>query len=127
MAVDLAGLEHGDECRDLCCRVRARPSWVTHGVLLGLGLGGFRGRHRAQSDPAIASSTAQAPRLDGRRLGIVQFRGRRHQHHILQIHRVRPAAEYVLLYDLGFLLLGALLVIGGLRLQRSRPRHDSMT
>ncbi|MFB4169420.1 DUF2243 domain-containing protein [Virgibacillus sp. JSM 102003] len=34
-------------------------------------------------------------------------------HHILQVHRVRPVAENPLLYDLGFLAIGALLVIIG--------------
>jgi len=45
-------------------------------------------------------------------------------HHILQIHRVQPAASNPLVYDLGFLVLGALLVVGGLAIQRmgsSRP------
>jgi uncharacterized membrane protein len=39
-------------------------------------------------------------------------------HHILQIHRVRPAAENPAAYDIGFLVLGALLVLGGLAVQR---------
>lgn len=34
-------------------------------------------------------------------------------HHILQVHRVRPAAENPLLYDLGFLLVGLILIIIG--------------
>jgi len=48
-------------------------------------------------------------------------------HHILQIHRVRPAAADPLLYDLGFLLLGVLLVIAGLAVQSvgsSRPERS---
>ena len=48
-------------------------------------------------------------------------------HHLLRIHRVRPAADNPILYDIGFLLLGALLVIGGMALQRFGSVHDSMT
>lgn len=35
-------------------------------------------------------------------------------HHILQIHRVRPLAENPLLYDVAFLAIGALFVVIGL-------------
>ncbi|WP_138417091.1 DUF2243 domain-containing protein [Aquibacillus sediminis] len=34
-------------------------------------------------------------------------------HHLLQVHRVKPLAENPLLYDLGFLAIGLLLVIIG--------------
>jgi uncharacterized membrane protein len=44
-------------------------------------------------------------------------------HHLLQIHRVRPAATNPLAYDIGFLALGALLVGGGWLLQRTAPRR----
>lgn len=40
-------------------------------------------------------------------------------HHILQIHRVRPLADNPLLYDLAFLAIGLVLVGVGLLLQRS--------
>jgi uncharacterized membrane protein len=40
-------------------------------------------------------------------------------HHLLQIHRVRPQASNPLAWDLGFLALGALLVAAGWLLQRS--------
>ncbi len=45
-------------------------------------------------------------------------------HHVLQIHRVRPAAQDPLLWDLGFLLIGVLLVGAGWLLQRS-DRHPA--
>jgi uncharacterized membrane protein len=47
-------------------------------------------------------------------------------HHILAIHRVRPQASNPLLYDLGFLALGALLVGGGWLVQRAAPRQDQL-
>ncbi|RBP88793.1 putative membrane protein [Cytobacillus firmus] len=40
-------------------------------------------------------------------------------HHILQVHRVRPLAENPLFYDLAFLAIGLLLVIIGLMIKRS--------
>lgn len=40
-------------------------------------------------------------------------------HHVLQIHRVRPGAENPLLWDIGFLAVGAALVAVGWMLQRS--------
>lgn len=40
-------------------------------------------------------------------------------HHLLQIHRVRPDAGNPLLWDIGFLVLGALLMTGGWLLQRA--------
>ena len=48
-------------------------------------------------------------------------------HHILGIHHVR-SGERQTLWDIGFLVLGALLVIGGWLLQRSatpRPAADA--
>lgn len=39
-------------------------------------------------------------------------------HHLLRIHRVRPDAANPLLWDIGFLVFGALLVAGGWFLQR---------
>lgn len=39
-------------------------------------------------------------------------------HHILQIHRVRPLAENPLLYDLAFLAIGLLFVVIGLLIKR---------
>lgn len=39
-------------------------------------------------------------------------------HHILQVHRVRPLAENPLIYDLAFLAIGLLLVIIGLMIKR---------
>lgn len=45
-------------------------------------------------------------------------------HHLLQIHRVKPDAADPMLWDLGFLLFGALLLVGGWLLARSdRPVH----
>ena len=46
-------------------------------------------------------------------------------HHVLQIHRVRPDAGNPLAWDLGFLALGAALLVGGWFLaRRDRPRGD---
>ncbi|WP_437774241.1 DUF2243 domain-containing protein [Sorangium sp. So ce1097] len=42
-------------------------------------------------------------------------------HHLLQIHHVRPG-PYQTAWDLAFLAFGALLVLGGLRLMREAPR-----
>jgi uncharacterized membrane protein len=42
-------------------------------------------------------------------------------HHILQVHRVKPLAENPLMYDLAFLAIGALLVIIGLMIKRLEP------
>ncbi|MBP1934203.1 DUF2243 domain-containing protein [Ammoniphilus resinae] len=39
-------------------------------------------------------------------------------HHILQVHRVKPLAENPLLYDLTFLAIGLLLVIIGFMIKR---------
>jgi uncharacterized membrane protein len=39
-------------------------------------------------------------------------------HHILQVHRVRPLAENPLFYDLAFLAIGLLLVIIGFMIKR---------
>ncbi|MEK3854248.1 DUF2243 domain-containing protein [Cytobacillus sp. FSL H8-0458] len=39
-------------------------------------------------------------------------------HHILQVHRVRPLAEDPLFYDLAFLAIGLLLVIIGFMIKR---------
>lgn len=39
-------------------------------------------------------------------------------HHILQVHRVRPTADNPLLYDLAFLAIGFLLVMIGLMIKR---------
>lgn len=39
-------------------------------------------------------------------------------HHVLQIHRVRPGAVNPLAWDIGFLILGAALIVGGWLLQR---------
>ncbi|MDH2424899.1 DUF2243 domain-containing protein [Sphaerisporangium sp. TRM90804] len=44
-------------------------------------------------------------------------------HHLLAIHHVR-ADRYQTWWDLGFLLLGALLVVGGWLLQRGAPAVD---
>ena len=47
-------------------------------------------------------------------------------HHLLGVHRVRPDSARPLVWDLGFLALGALLVGGGWLLQRSeRPVASS--
>ncbi|WP_018924342.1 DUF2243 domain-containing protein [Salsuginibacillus kocurii] len=43
-------------------------------------------------------------------------------HHILQVHRVRPDADHPLLYDLGFLASGAILLVVGLLLRRTVPK-----
>ncbi|WP_100400042.1 DUF2243 domain-containing protein [Bacillus sp. FJAT-44742] len=43
-------------------------------------------------------------------------------HHILQIHRVRPDAENPLLYDLAFLASGAVLLIAGLLIRKTVPK-----
>ena len=38
-------------------------------------------------------------------------------HHVLQIHQVRPDATNPLVWDIGFLILGAVLIAGGLAMQ----------
>lgn len=44
-------------------------------------------------------------------------------HHLLELHRVRPDAASPLAWDIGFLVVGVLLVVGGWLLVRSdRPR-----
>lgn len=45
-------------------------------------------------------------------------------HHLLQIHRVRPDAANPLAWDIGFLVFGALLVLGGWALQRTDHGED---
>ncbi|WNF22192.1 DUF2243 domain-containing protein [Mesobacillus jeotgali] len=42
-------------------------------------------------------------------------------HHILQVHRVKPLAENPLMYDLAFLVIGALLVVIGFMIKRLEP------
>lgn len=42
-------------------------------------------------------------------------------HHLLELHRVRPDAANPLAWDIGFVVLGALLVVGGWLLARSDP------
>ncbi|MEW8970680.1 MAG: DUF2243 domain-containing protein [Mesobacillus sp.] len=42
-------------------------------------------------------------------------------HHILQVHRVKPLAENPLMYDLAFLAIGALLVVIGFMIKRLEP------
>ncbi|MCM3575833.1 DUF2243 domain-containing protein [Mesobacillus subterraneus] len=42
-------------------------------------------------------------------------------HHILQVHRVKPMAENPLMYDLAFLAIGALLVVIGFMIKRLEP------
>ena len=39
-------------------------------------------------------------------------------HHLLQIHQVRPGAANPVVWDIGFLILGALLIAGGLAMQQ---------
>ena len=45
-------------------------------------------------------------------------------HHILTVHHVRDDVASPLVWDLGFLALGAALVIGGLALRRSDPAEE---
>lgn len=47
-------------------------------------------------------------------------------HHLLGIHRVRPDAAAPLAYDLGFLALGAVLVVAGWQLARSDRPDDRL-
>lgn len=42
-------------------------------------------------------------------------------HHILQVHRVKPMAENPLMYDLAFLAMGALLMVIGFMIKRLEP------
>ncbi|RSD27865.1 DUF2243 domain-containing protein [Mesobacillus subterraneus] len=42
-------------------------------------------------------------------------------HHILQVHRVKPMADNPLMYDLTFLAIGLLLVIIGVMIKRLEP------
>ncbi|MRG85945.1 DUF2243 domain-containing protein [Salinibacillus xinjiangensis] len=41
-------------------------------------------------------------------------------HHILQVHRVRPAAENPMMYDISFLILGLILLVLGYTIKRQR-------
>jgi uncharacterized membrane protein len=45
-------------------------------------------------------------------------------HHLLEIHRVRPEAAVPLVWDIGFLVLGAVLVTVGWMLQPRDPVRD---
>jgi uncharacterized membrane protein len=45
-------------------------------------------------------------------------------HHLLRIHRVRPEAADPLAWDIGFLVLGAVLVVVGWMLQPGDPARD---
>lgn len=45
-------------------------------------------------------------------------------HHLLGVHHVREAAANPFLWDVGFLVLGALLVAGGYALSQSRPSEE---
>jgi uncharacterized membrane protein len=45
-------------------------------------------------------------------------------HHLLQLHRVNPEATHPLAWDVGFLVLGAILLVGGSFLaRRDTPRE----
>jgi len=44
-------------------------------------------------------------------------------HHILQVHRVKPTAENPMLYDLAFLASGILLVLIGFMIKRTYKRE----
>ena len=46
-------------------------------------------------------------------------------HHLLGLHHVREGVAHQLLYDLGFLALGAALVAGGWALYRRAARHSA--
>lgn len=48
-------------------------------------------------------------------------------HHLLQIHRVRPNTADPLAWDIGFLVLGALLLVGGWLLARAAPPSSTET
>jgi uncharacterized membrane protein len=45
-------------------------------------------------------------------------------HHVLQIHRVRPDAATPVAWDIGFLVLGIVLIAGGWALQRTDARRS---
>ncbi|MGN1400579.1 MAG: DUF2243 domain-containing protein [Bacillus sp. (in: firmicutes)] len=45
-------------------------------------------------------------------------------HHILKIHRVKPSDPNALLFDIGFLVLGAVITVIGILVQRSRERQS---
>ena len=42
-------------------------------------------------------------------------------HHILQVHQVRPDASNPLVWDIGFLIFGGLLIVGGWAVQNADP------
>lgn len=46
-------------------------------------------------------------------------------HHLLQIHRVKPSDPNALMYDLAFLAIGLLLVIIGEAVRRKRPEPEN--
>jgi uncharacterized membrane protein len=47
-------------------------------------------------------------------------------HHVLGLHHVREAAANPLLWDIGFLIFGALLVAGGYALAKSGERAEQV-
>jgi len=61
-------------------------------------------------------------RLDASRLGPIQRCRRARNHEILGLHHVREGAGHRTAYDLGFLAVGALLILGGWLLARSGKR-----
>ena len=66
----------------------------------------------------LAVELAIPARLDGDRLGLFNVVEGVVNHHLLQIHQVRPGAANPLVWDIGFLILGALLIAGGLAMQK---------
>ena len=76
---------------------RVAPPWRTHIGLLLIGWGGFN----------LVE-------------GVVD-------HHVLGLHHVRDDVADHTPWDLGFLLLGALLLVGGWLLQRGSRAHDATT
>jgi uncharacterized membrane protein len=46
-------------------------------------------------------------------------------HHLLQIHRVKPGDPHALVYDLSFLALGGLLLLIGLMIKRTKENPQT--
>jgi uncharacterized membrane protein len=62
---------------------------------------------------------AVTDRPDARGWGLFNLIEGALNHHVLQVHRVNPDAGNPLVWDIGFLVLGVLLVAGGTALARS--------
>lgn len=93
------------------------PSIVLPGILLGVGLGGFtHSRGRVWASPVLWGWVLTGWGLFNVVEGVLD-------HHILGIHHV-ISGPYQNMADLGFLGLGAMLILGGWALQHAQGPID---